>query len=128
MATTLNLCAVDFEICIQRGDTFAWTIRLEDTAGVAIDLGTNTYVLTTNTDSDPPDNTNEIFQLTGTVLNQTTNTGEIQFQVSAANWTTFDGVTTAPDTVFYDLEENSGSGLRSIAKGDFKVEQDISKT
>ena len=127
MATSVNLCAVDFEICIQRGDTFAWTLRLDDDASPAqpIPLGTNTYFLTVNLEEDPATTTNEIFQLTGTVLNQTTNTGEIQFVVSLANWISFDAVTQAPVTVFYDLQQDDGSGLRTIAKGDFKVEQDL---
>ena len=80
-----------------------------------------------NLEEDPSTTTNEIFQLTGTVLNQTTNTGEIQFVVSLANWVTFDGLTQAPATVFYDLQQTDGSGLRTIAKGDFKVEMDLTK-
>lgn len=128
-AVTLDLAPVPITLNFTRGDTFAFTFTIQDSAGAALDLTGNSYVLTVNLEEDPATTANEVFSTAGALLAQSGATlGQVQFAFTTANWTAFDGKATAPVTVYCDLQQtDSGGGLRTIAKGPFVVSQDISK-
>ncbi len=128
--TELLLCAPTLDLCFTRGDTFAWTITLTDEAGVALTIPMgNTYKITVNVEQDPTTTTNEIFDLIGVVLPQMGATlGKIQFAIQTTDWTAFDMVLTAPVEAYCDLQETDSMGARrSLGKGKFTVDQDITK-
>lgn len=154
--TTLDVSAKLLDIVISEGDTFAWTITLRDEESTAnpktpLTLDeSDSYTLTVNSERNPADDTNEVFQLAGIVLTQTgdpdTNAteGQVQFSVSDANWTSLAAFIDA-GTVEY-VPEDSGEAfatfyaeLRQVdvsasnaerrkGKGEFKVKQSIEKT
>lgn len=130
---TLDLSAPELNLEFTRGDTFAWVIELTDEAGRPFEIPAGyTYELTINQDQNPADATNQVVKLTGTVLTQSGRTkGHVQFSITDANWTTWDGVysgSTYPVTAYCDLQEvDAASKKRTKGKGTFIVDQDINK-
>jgi len=117
MPTTLNRCPQEINICLTRGDTSSFGFTLLDEDGTAYDPTGSTFVLTVNTESEPTDATNQVFQLTG-VLNS--NVVSFAPDATQANQT--------PGVLFYDLQETeSGGGIFTWAKGEIEWRQDIAK-
>ena len=103
-----------------RGDTFPFVITLKDSAGAVIDVSADSFLLTVDPSESPTDNTANLFQLTGTLFTDGTD-GKVQFEHSAGN---ADNV----GEYFHDIEQTDGSSkIRTIARGDFILEQDITK-
>lgn len=123
MATVaeLHLCAQALNICLQRGDTFAFSFSLTDSETEApIDITGYSFLLTVDTLENPPDATTNLFSLTGVLTNPTG--GVVQFSLSALQ------ADQAPDTYYYDVQMVDGvGGKRTVAKGEFLIEQDITK-
>lgn len=120
MASDLKLCAPSLNLCFQRGDTVRWTFAVKTAAGAVVDITGCSFKLTVDPSSEPDSATNNLFQLTGTITDAPN--GIVRFGMSAlqANQT--------PGTYFYDLEmTDSGNLIRTIAKGEFVIEQDITK-
>lgn len=113
-------CVPEVKICRTRGDTFPFDIFLKDAAGVAIDVTGSTFLLSVNTLSDPPDISTQLFQLVGAIVAPGTN-GQVRFTPTTpdANQT--------PGTYFYDIQWTAGSSIRTILRGEWEVEQDITK-
>jgi hypothetical protein len=117
MATTLNRCAVEVDLCLQRGDTqpFGFDILNED--GTPATIAGFTYVFTVNTSPVPVGGTPAAtFSATGTISG---NTVSINLSPAEADQL---------GTLYYDLQETDLSGLiRTVAKGKVEWQQDISK-
>lgn len=117
----LETPTIDIEY--KRGDSRAIVYALSDsTTGEVLDLtGYTLPVLAVNTDPNPPDVTNELFKVTGTIDSPPT-TGRIAFSP-----TTVDSDQT-PDTYFYDAQVlDAGGGKLTFVQGKFKIVQDRAK-
>lgn len=119
-STTLNACPVELDICISRGDTVPWTFTIKDSAGTAVDITGFSFLLTVDPSSEPANDTNNLFQLTGTITNAAG--GVVQFMMSAVQ------ADQTPGEYFYDLQQTDGGGaIRTLAKGTFEFKQDVTK-
>ncbi len=121
MVALLNICPVEIDLCISRGDTTAWTFTIRSgTPAVAVDITGFSYVLTVDPNSEPTDALGNLFALTGTITDAVN--GVVEFSLSAAQ------ADQTPAEYFFDLQQTDGSSnLRTIAKGKFEFRQDISK-
>lgn len=118
--TTLNLCPLDLDVCVTRGDTVAWTFTVQNSAGVATDITGATFLLTVDPDPAPTTSAANLFQLTGTVTDAPN--GVVEFAMSP---TQADQV---PSVYFFDLQMTDVTGaIRTLAKGKFEFRQDITK-
>jgi len=111
-----------------RGDAYPMSLTIKDnstTPSVAIDLTGYTFLFTVNTEKDPTDETNQLFQIVGVVdPDQVTNKGKVSFTPVIADTATADIA-----TYYYDIELSySASTPRTIKKAKFKIIQDITKT
>ena len=103
-----------------RGDTLTpeqITVVDEDT-GDALDVTGNTFLLTVNTDANPTDDTDQIFQLVG-VLTDPTN-GVVEFTLTDDN---ADNI----GNFFFDVQMTSAGKPETVMKGRFTMCQDITK-
>lgn len=111
-----NQCPFALDICRIRGDTAAFSFDLKNPDSTDRTITGFTYLLTVDTLESPPDNTTQVFQLTG---------------VEVSPIVTFTQTTDDADNLgdfFYDVEEIDGSSLiRTIIKGNFQMLQDITK-
>lgn len=98
----------------KRGDTYPIELRL----GKPIPDGA-TFLLTVDPKKDPKSSSTNLFQLTGTILDQ--QKGYVEFPVSSS----------AADHVgdfYYDAQMTDESGLKyTVADGKYKLNQDITK-
>lgn len=108
-------CVPQHDICRKRGDTYAETFQLKIN-GVAQDITGDTLLLTVNRDEAPADTTNQLFQLTATHVAF----GIFAFAPSAVQ-------PADPGSYFYDIQWSDGGVLRTILRGKYIVEQDITK-
>ncbi len=121
MATLLNICPEVINLCISRGDTQPWTFTVKDAAGVVVNITGFTYILTVDPSEVPTDALNNLFALTGTVTDGPN--GVVEFELSLAE------SDQTPGEYRYDLQQTDGaSKIRTIAKGVFEFQQDITKT
>lgn len=119
MASLLNICPVEIDLCISRGDTTPWTFTIK-LSGAVVNITGFSYLLTVDPSDEPADAVNNLFQLTGTVTDGPNGIVEFSMSVSQADQT--------PDQYFYDLQQTDGSSnIRSVAKGGFEFKQDITK-
>ena len=117
--TDLNICPVDMNICVTRGDTTPWThsITFE---GNPVDITGYTYRLTVDPAKNPTDALSNLFSLVGVVVGSPNNV--VQFEMSAVQ------ADQTPKDYYFDIEQTDASSkIRTIAKGKFTFEQDISK-
>ncbi len=104
----------------KRGDTYAETITVTDTAGTAINITGYTFKLTVDPEKAPATAANNLFSITGTILSPTA--GTVEFAPSALQ------ADQAPGTYYFDIEMIDGAGrIRTIALNKYVVTQDISK-
>jgi len=116
MAETLNRCAAEVNLCLQRGDTQPFGFDIMNPDGTAATIAGFSYVFTVNTNPVPTDITDQVFQVAGAISG---NTVSINLSPVEADQL---GV------LFYDLEETDLGGLiRTVAKGQVEWQQDISK-
>jgi len=115
-----NQLPTELDISRIRGDTFSFAVLIEDSDGDPINITGATFLLTVDPAADPADDTNNLFQLTGTIIDGPN--GKVQFTLSSLE------ADQDPDTYYYDLQMTSGSAIRTIMKGQWIVIQDITKT
>jgi hypothetical protein len=119
------------DLCYVRGDTAPLTLIFKQSA-VAIDLtGYTAIVLTTNTEQDPTDITNQQFQMDG-ALTATPTDGTINFKpqgIDESAKRTASEAYPVDAEMFYDVQAIDGTGARVslIYEGKFDVLQDITK-
>lgn len=112
----------DFIICWARGDADPKAFTLKDSAGVPIDVSTWTFNMAVNTDRDPSDVTNEIFEVGHTFVTDGTD-GQIQFTPPPGS---LDAVA-APSKAFYDVNRLTPS-KKTLVKGIVEFVMDVDKT
>ena len=126
---TFDLCAPAEDLCFTRGDTFVWERRIvdEQTPPQPRDITGFGFTLTVDSQPNPPDTSTNVFSIVGTVPVGTD--GIVRFQFSLANWAAYTAaIGEPPNVAFYDLQQTDGaSDPRSIRKGKFRVDQDITK-
>ncbi len=104
----------------KRGDTYAETITVTDTAGTAINITGYTFKLTVDPEKAPLTAANNLFSITGTILSPTA--GTVEFAPSALQ------ADQAPGTYYFDIQLIDGAGrIRTIALDKWIIQQDISK-
>ncbi len=110
-----------FDLCWARGDDDPKTFTIKDAAGAVIDISSWTLSMAVNTEKDPSDTVNEIFQVAGAFVTDGTD-GQISFTPPA---TSLDAVT-APGTAFYDVQRITPS-KKTLVKGKVLFIMDIDK-
>ena len=113
-------CVPEYEICRTRGDTKAELFQLK-VNGVAVDISGDSFMLTVDPAPDPPDNTTKLFDIAGVLV--TPASGIFSFAPSTIQPTT-------PGDYYYDIQwtdSSDSSRVKTILKGKYTVEQDITK-
>jgi hypothetical protein len=104
----------------RRGDTARIPFEIEDSNGDPQNITGATVTLTVNSEERPTDDTNQIFQLSGTITDEANGTG--YFIVSEAN---ADNV----GQYYYDIQVTDAAGEKeTVAEGRFIMLQDRTKT
>jgi hypothetical protein len=120
MATTLNVCPAAVDVCITRGDSTPISFTLVDEAGAAIDNTGSTYLLTVDPSDEPADALENLFQLAQS--NTPGSDGVVTFSPSTVD------TDQTPDEYFFDVQQTDvGGNLRTVIKGKFTIQQDITK-
>lgn len=115
-----NPTPTPIDYCRARGDTFAIQIKIENSAGGAIDIAGFSFLLTVDPSDEPLDDVNNVYQLTGTIDDAPN--GLVSFAPSVGE------AAAAPGDFFYDIQQtDAGSLIRTIAKGEWQILQDITK-
>lgn len=109
-------------ITMHRGDSYPLqrTLKNNKTQAV-IDLTGASFLLTVNKEENPTDDSNQLFQVAG-VLNDDPTTGIVYFTPTVEN-------TNNPAIKYwYDIQyTDAGGNIRTIAKGEFVITQDVTK-
>lgn len=104
-----------------RGDTDPIEFTRANADGSAKDITGFSYRFTVDTRPDPPDTATVVFTIAGVLIDAAN--GELAFLPTAVQTDQ-----TAPKTYYYDVEETSAAGrVLTIAKGEWRLKQDISK-
>ena len=110
---------VEVDLERRRGDTFADRFTLKQD-GVALDVTGASFLMSVNTEKAPADNANQLYQLTGTIVDAAG--GVVEFAPSAVQ------ADQTPAGYFYDVQmTDSGGAKRTLVAGKLKVVQDITK-
>ena len=110
------------DITWYRADSFPIELTLTNKlTKMAIDITGYSFLFTVNSIEDPPDDTDQVFQVAG-VLDADPTTGKVSFTPTKTD-------TAQPiATYYYDVQMTDGSGnVRTIAKFRFFIHQDITK-
>ena len=117
-----SFCPTVEDLCVSRGDSpvmrFSVTKRSD---GSVIDISSGySFVMTVDSSPSPENADNNAFQVTGTIYDGPN--GIVQMQPSTAQ------TDISPGVWFYDIEMTTPvPSVRTIFKGKFTVQQDISK-
>lgn len=128
MATSIDKTKVasggddPFLLCWARGDNDPRTFTITDSSGAAVDISTWTLTMAVNTEKDPTDITNQIFQVTGVQPGGGTD-GVVTFTPPANS---LDNVT-AGQKAFYDIQRTSPN-IKTLIKGNVQFVMDIDKS
>ncbi len=115
-----------FDLCWARGDNDPRTFTIKDSAGAVIDISTWTLSMAVNSDKDPLATTNEIFVVSGVLVDEGSGagvTGKVSFTPPP---TTLDAVG-AGDKAFYDVNRLTPS-IKTLVKGSVSFVMDVDKT
>lgn len=117
MAKTLNRCAAEVNLCLQRGDTAPFGFNIQNTDGTPATITGFTYKFTVSTTPVPDGGTPPPeFTLAGSVSGSTVTISPAVGDVDRVG------------VFFFDLEETDGAGkIQTVAKGKVEWRQDISK-
>ena len=108
------------DITRRRGDTYAdeFIIKSKST-GLPIDITGYTFVMTLDPAKDPVDSANNVYQLTGTIVNGPA--GRVEFVPTASQANQL-------GSFFYDVQMiDTGGRKRTIVTAKYKYVQDITK-
>ena len=110
----------DVDIDRVRGDTYPFIFTVNDSAGSPIDITGYSFLLTVDPEESPTDATNNLFQLTGSIVSGPA--GTVEFSLTALQ------ADQEPAGYYYDLQmTDTATDIRTIAKGAWNVVQDITK-
>ena len=103
----------------KRGDTRRITFVIKDADGVVVPIGGWTaFLLTVDPDKAPVDNTNNIFQVSGSLVTDGTD-GRVYFTPAG---------TSVAAEYYYDAQATDDNGEKiTFAEGSYKLTQDITK-
>lgn len=108
------------DITRKRGDTYADEFIIKSArTKLPIDITGYTFLLTLDPEKSPQSNVNNLYQLTGTILDAAAGRVEFAPSISQANLL---------GNYFYDVQMIDGLGrIRTIIAGRYKYVQDITK-
>lgn len=102
-----------------RGDTKRIVKRVVDAGKNPVDITGWSALLTVNSEENPADATNQVEQITGTILGAATD-GRFSFVPS--------GTADVVGTAYYDIQvTDNNAEVHTMEKGEWIVEQDITK-
>ncbi len=104
----------------KRGDTKAHAITVRDGDDVGVDITGATFRLVVDPSSAPPDNTNNLFDIVGTITDAPA--GKVRFPFSAPQ------ADQTPQIYFYEIEMTEPNGeISTLMFGQWEYRQDIAK-
>lgn len=105
----------------KRGDTYADEITVKSKAtGLPINITGYTFTMTLDPAKDPATSANNLYTLTGTIIDAPA--GRVEFAPTAMQ------ADQPPNTYYYDVQMVDGAGRkRTILLDKYKYEQDIGK-
>ena len=106
-------------ILVARGDSPVIPITVSSD-GSPLDITGFTFTLTVNASDNPSDDLGALFQLSGTIVDGAA--GRVDFQPSTSD------LTQIPDIYNYDVQMVGGGSTRTILKGAFTIDPDITRT
>lgn len=110
-----------FNLCWARGDDDPKTFTIKDSEGAPVDISGWTLSMAVNTEKDPSDTVNEIFNVAGAFVTDGVD-GQISFTPPALS---LDSVA-APGSAFYDINRITPS-KKTLVKGKVVFVMDIDK-
>lgn len=117
------------EICRFRGDTQPVVLSVKDRANVVLDSGTagqitsvrdvtnDTYVLTVDSVENPADNTTQVFQVSGVIIDGPN--GQVEFQITSTE------ADIPAATYFYSIRQTVAGNTTTVAKGAYIIQENI---
>lgn len=103
-----------------RGDTFANVFQVKDSLGDPVDITSYTFKLTVSSLRSPGDDSTQLFQLTGVLVQPLSGTVKFAPNGTQANQ--------LPGTYYYDIQMTDSEGaIQTIAAGKYIIRQDITK-
>lgn len=116
---TANYTPTACDITIIRGDTPPIAVNVTDTSGDAVDVTGATFLMTVDTSPEPANSDNNLFQVSGVITDAAA--GAVLFALSAVN-------TAQPaGEYYYDIQMTQSGVIRTLLKGAFTVNTDITK-
>ena len=112
------------ELTFFRGDSYAKGITLKDKATkLPLDITGCTFIMTVDSEKDPPDDTTKLFEVVG-VVDADPLTGKVSFTPTEVN------TAQEPEKYYYDVQGVGGilGVKRTVLKDAFIITQDITKT
>ena len=107
------------DIIITRGDTPVIPVEVKDGSSASYDITGGTFVLTVDPSKTPADDSANVFSVAGVISDGPG--GKVTFQPTAVQ------TDQPPGQYFYDIQMDLSGSIRTILKGQFIIEQDISK-
>jgi hypothetical protein len=107
------------DLLVTRGDSPVIPVTITSDA-VAVDITGFTFTMTVNASDNPVDDTGALFQISGTVVDGPS--GRVDFQPAVLD------LTQTPDKYNYDIQMVGGGSTRTILKGSFSIDPDITRT
>ncbi len=108
------------DVCRSRGDSFSDEFTVTTAAGAVVDISGAIFLLTVDPEPDPTTSAANLFQLTGVITDASNGVFTMTPSTSQTDVT--------PDLYFYDIQMTDAGGVvRTIAKGEYLIEQDITK-
>lgn len=105
----------------ERGDTFPDRFAIKkESDGLPLDITGYSFLLTVDPEKYPIDNSNNLFQITGVIVDAAN--GIVEFAPSAVQ------ADQTPNVYYYDAQLTDQSGrIRTFDRGKYKIIQDITK-
>jgi len=107
------------DLLVTRGDSPVIPVTIKSDS-VAVDITGFVFTMTVNASDDPADDVGALFQIAGIIVDGPN--GRVDFQPSIAN------LTQTPDKYNYDIQMVGGGSTRTILKGSFQIDPDITRT
>lgn len=104
----------------RRGDTYPMRWTIKDSSGSVVDITGYTFLMTVDPSSSPSDDTQNLFQLSGTLVDPAN--GVVEFAPGAPE------ANIAPGEYHFDIQmTDTSSYIRTIVTGRYCIKQDITK-